>query len=56
MENIVSALPHSPRATFFRQLHNWVKTQKKGGIDEKGSVKVMVAFQGVVVLVTSLSS
>ena len=27
----------------FRQLHNWVKTQKKGGIDVKGTVK---AFQG----------
>ena len=55
MENIVFALLQNPRVrgSFFRQLHNWVKTQKKGGIDEKGTVK---AFQGVVVLVTSLSS
>ena len=28
MENIVSALLHIPRGTFFRQLHNWVKPKK----------------------------
>ena len=37
MENIVFALLQNPRVSvsFFRQLHNWVKTHKKGGIDEK---------------------